>query len=238
MVRLALHYGGHDRDLLRGQALSLGLGEILIGPKGIVSGLLLVQDVLHRCRPIDLIGVRNDQGEHIGRCETVTGKQQRIVQRIGDLGGVQHHLVGDFAGDPALLSHSAGKDQIHGRLPAVLQHPDHIDARLVFLHDIMPRFQVAVRQLFSNDPGQIVTVDDYAVGNLRKHIIHSHLRTDIQISLASEVRFTIAGVPTATDRTQDHDHQQRGDQNYQFPSLHHFFIFLPRRMIVSPSRGS
>ena len=46
IVRLAPHYGGHDRDLFRGQALNLGLSDILRRPERIVSAFLLVKNVL------------------------------------------------------------------------------------------------------------------------------------------------------------------------------------------------
>ena len=104
IVGLAPDNGGQNRHLGRGQALDLGLGPVLLRPESIQGSLVLVQNRLHRVCPIYLIGVRDDEAEHILRRESVACQQGGILQGCHDIGGIEEHLPADLPGQVSPLA--------------------------------------------------------------------------------------------------------------------------------------
>ena len=139
IVGLAPDNGGQNRHLGRGQALDLGLGPVLLRPESIQGSLVLVQNRLHRVCPIYLIGVRDDEAEHILRRESVACQQGGILQGGHHIGGIEEHLPAYLPCQIPTFANRSGNDKIHRCLPSSLQHPCHVCTCIGRGYSIMSR---------------------------------------------------------------------------------------------------
>ena len=138
IVRFATYNAGKRHRLHLRKSLSLRLLPVLIGPESIECGLLFVQHHIHGIRPIDLIGIGDEQSENILRSKAVTCKQCGILQRMHHGQRVHEHLAADFPCQCTAQPDGPGQYQIHRCLPSVLQHPRHINACIGRFYGIMP----------------------------------------------------------------------------------------------------
>ena len=101
IIGFGLDDGSQHRHLLGRQVPVLGQGAALIGPESIPRLFLRCQDLFRRCRPVNLIGIGQQQRKDILRRESKRGQQFPVAQGGMHRSGIQQQLVGDFPGDGA-----------------------------------------------------------------------------------------------------------------------------------------
>ena len=195
IIGFAPDNGGQDSHLGRSQSLDLGLGLVLLSPESIQGSLVLVQNRLHRVCPIDLIGVRDDEAEHVLRCESVACQQGRILQGGHHVGRVKQHLPADLPGQIPTFANRSGNDKIHRSLPSALQHSRHVSTCIGRGYSIMSRLNPGClgrnrkESLLPERPLQTPRPnDDSAVDKFLNDVEGIHLRIYVYLHPFPEVR--------------------------------------------------
>ena len=195
IIGLSPDNGGQNRHLGRGQSLGFGLGLVLLGPESIQGSLVLVQNRLHRVCPIYLIGVRDDEAEHVLRCESVACQQGRILQGGHHVGRVKQHLPADLPGQIPTFANRSGNDKIHRCLPSSLQHPCHVCTCIGRGYSIMSRLnprclgRYRKQALLPERPLQAPRpYDDSAVHKFLNDVEGIHLGIDVNLHPSAEIR--------------------------------------------------
>ena len=213
---LAADDGRNHRDLHRRKLLSLGLGKPVLVPECIILLFQTVEDVLHRSRPIHLVGVRQNHRKDILRGEAVFRKELLGIESLDNRSRIRHHLGGYLLGQTLLRADGSGKGHVAGSLPAELEHTAHIYAGERRLDDISSRLHLGLKFHFLEAARQ--TAWSECTGPAHEGVddrLHRRVGTDEEDIFLREIRTFVVVVPASEEeagcRTCEGDHCNEDD---------------------------
>ena len=146
--------GCHNGCLYRSKALQLSLTDAFLSPELVIFLFETVKNICHRCRPVYLIGIREDESEHILRSKAIGSKEIGIIKSPAHLRRVNHHLGADLLCKPLTGADGPGNGHLLRSLPAIGQHSGHIDTWRLGRNHIASGFKLPCRTNPSESPVQ------------------------------------------------------------------------------------